>query len=63
MQNYYASNYSDAIKYAWETQNQFRQTETIQLNKKVECIKVYCFGIHYMTIYWDKYLFENAPKF
>lgn len=63
MQNYYASNYSDAIEFAWSTNNKFKHSVTNEHIGQVECLKVYQNGIYYMTIFWDESLYQDAPRF
>jgi hypothetical protein len=63
MQNFYASDYEKAIQFAWSKNNQFEHSSTKEHIGQVECLKVYSFGIHYMTIFWDQSLYEDAPRF
>lgn len=63
MQNYYASNYDEALKFANSTKNNFYHSVTKEHIGQVECLNVECMGIHYMTIFWDQSLYDEAPRF
>jgi hypothetical protein len=63
MQNFYASDYENAIQFAWSTNNSFEHSSMREHIGETECLKVYCMGIHYMTIFWDISLYEDAPRF
>ena len=61
---YYAKNYEDAIKFAWQEKNDFTHSNSIEHIGQVECLKVYDNSmIHYMTIFWDESLYNDSERF
>lgn len=63
MQYLFTQNYSDAVETAWMKKNEFIHATANFNGKYYACLKMFSFGINYMTIFWDEHLYKEAPQF